>query len=167
VGAIREEQLSFFKMQQDELKTWRRARSDMQLYFSELKKRDTLKEEYSAVADAVEMFVDLHRVGLQSENRDKWTKKELEINQVKYNILDLIKQRVMDVRQKISLSLLHGNVKDNTLNFALYEQHRSAIDPTKERHALVDLIQEKYVKQVLNRMDNEQLVQLHRQAEKF
>ena len=73
------------------MKAFRRARSDMQLYFSELKRRDTLREEYSTVADACDMLIDLIKVNMQFEAKEKWTKKELEVNQIKYNIIDQIK----------------------------------------------------------------------------
>ena len=36
------------------------------------------------------MLIDVHKVGMQYESKEKWTKKELEANQIKYNIIDLI-----------------------------------------------------------------------------
>ena len=76
------------------MKAWRRARSDMQLYFTELKKRDTLREEYSTIADSIDMLIDLQKLSMQYDSKDGWTKKELELNQIKYNIIDLIKRRM-------------------------------------------------------------------------
>ena len=72
------------------MKAWRRARSDMQLYFGEMKRRDTLREEYGAIAEAIHMLIDVHKVGMQFESKEKWSRQELEANQIKYNIIDLI-----------------------------------------------------------------------------
>ena len=95
---MREDQDNFYKMWSEQMKAWRRARSDMQLYFGELKKRDTLREEYASVADSVDMLIDLHKLNLQYEKNDSRSKKELEINQIKYNIMDRIKIRMSEVR---------------------------------------------------------------------
>lgn len=52
----------------------------MQLYFQELKRRDGLREEYVTIAEAIDMLVDLHRVGMHFEASERWTKKDLEAN---------------------------------------------------------------------------------------
>ena len=52
----------------------------MQLYFQELKRRDGLREEYVKIAEAIDMLVDLHRVGMHFETSERWTKKEFEAN---------------------------------------------------------------------------------------
>ena len=53
------------------MKAWRRARSDMQLYFSELKKRDKLREEYVLISEAMDMLIDLYKVNMFFEGGDK------------------------------------------------------------------------------------------------
>ena len=40
----------------------------MQLYFSEMKRRDTLREEYGAIAEAMNMLIDVHKVSMQFES---------------------------------------------------------------------------------------------------
>lgn len=77
---FKETQDSFVKMWSEQMKGWRRARSDMQLYFTELKKRDTLREEYVTISDSVDMLIDLHKVNMQYEQKETWSKKELELN---------------------------------------------------------------------------------------
>ena len=64
-------QSSFLATQQTEMKAWRRARSDMQLYFSELKKRDKLREEYVLISEAMDMLIDLYKVNMFFEGGDK------------------------------------------------------------------------------------------------
>ena len=61
---MRESQSNFYKSWEEQMKAWRRARSDMQLYFGELKKRDSLREEYATLVDAVDMVVDLFKIGI-------------------------------------------------------------------------------------------------------
>lgn len=56
------------------MKAWHRARSDLQLWFNEMKKRDKLREEYVAVSEAFDMLIDLVKVGMhgdKSESRIK------------------------------------------------------------------------------------------------
>ncbi len=103
------------------MKGWRRAKSDMQLYFSELRKRDTLREEYSTVADSVDMLIDLHKVSMQYEAKDQFSKQELELNQVKYNIIDMIKSRLSGVRQKVGVSLIK-DAQNECLNLQKYQR---------------------------------------------
>ena len=101
------------------MKAWRRARSDMQLYFGEMKRRDTLREEYGAIAEAMNMLIDVHRVGMQYEAKEKWTKKELEINQIKYNIIDLIADKLAQLRARIGISMIQDHT-DDYLNLSKY-----------------------------------------------
>ena len=55
----------------EQMKQWRRARSDMQLYFQELKRRDTLREEYSALSNAIETVMDIVKIGHRIESISK------------------------------------------------------------------------------------------------
>lgn len=126
ITPIKESQDSFFENWAEQLKAFRRARSDMQLYFTELKKRDTLREEYLAICESTDMLIDIHKVNMQFESKEKWTKKELEVNQIKYNIIDMIKQRLQEVRSKVGQSLI-GDYHDQTLNLQRYEVHESMI----------------------------------------
>ena len=61
---LKEQQEEYFKIQNEQMKAWRRARTDMQLYFADIKKRDALREEYVAIADSVDMLIDLHKVNM-------------------------------------------------------------------------------------------------------
>lgn len=90
IAPIRQGQENFYDNWSEQMKAWRRARSDMQLYFGEMKRRDTLREEYGAIAEAIHMLIDVHKVGMQFESKEKWSRQELEANQIKYNIIDLI-----------------------------------------------------------------------------
>ena len=78
----------------------------MQLYFQELKRRDGLREEYVKIAEAIDMLVDLHRVGMHFEASERWTKKELEANQIKHNIIERTKLHMMSVKTKIGAGLM-------------------------------------------------------------
>lgn len=109
IAPLKTQQDSFFENWAEQLKAFRRARSDMQLYFTELKKRDTLREEYLAICDSADMLIDIHKVNMQFESKEKWTKKELEVNQIKYNIIDMIKKRLQEVRVKVGQSLIKDN----------------------------------------------------------
>ena len=42
----------------------------MQLWFSEMKLRDVLREEYSTIADSMDMLIDMHKIGMQYESKD-------------------------------------------------------------------------------------------------
>ena len=97
------------------MKAWRRARSDMQLYFEDMKKRDALREEYSAVVDSIDMLSDIFKIGMQVNIKERLTKLDLEINQIKYNVIDKIKQKTQSVRAQIGLGLI-ADQKDYTLN---------------------------------------------------
>ena len=55
-----------------------------------MKRRDTLREEYGTIAEALNMITDVIKVGMQYESKERWTKKELEANQIKYNIIGMI-----------------------------------------------------------------------------
>jgi len=75
INPIKEAQASFYANWAEQMKAWRRARSDMQLYFTELKKRDTLREEYATIADSMDMLTDIHKVNMQYESKEgSWTK---------------------------------------------------------------------------------------------
>jgi len=97
------------------MKAWRRARSDMQLYFEDMKKRDALREEYTAVVDSIDMLIDIFKIGMQFHNKERLTKKDLEINQIKYNVIDQIKQKTQSIRAQIGIGLI-ADQKYYTLN---------------------------------------------------
>lgn len=148
ITPIRIAQESFYENWAEQMKAWRRARSDMQLYFGEMKKRDTLRDEYGVVAESLGMFIDMHKVGMQYESKEKWSREELQANQIKYNIIDLIQKKLAYLRSRIGVSMIHDH-PDDYLNLVKYETHYTQIKEGKQRAALIKNIQEKYLKPVM------------------
>lgn len=72
------------------MKAWRRARSDMQLFFLEIKKRDKMREEFNTLCEAFEMFSDLIKIHMHLEMNETLERNEVELNQIKFNIMDMI-----------------------------------------------------------------------------
>ena len=69
----------------------------------------------------------------------------MDLNQIKYNIIDMIRNKLTVVRKKIGGGMLTQH-KTNYLNLTKYETQVSMIDPVLMRKALIDDIQEKYFK---------------------
>ena len=88
----------------------------MQLYFNELKRRDTLREEYTIISDSIDMLIDLHKVNMQLEGKEKKTQRDLEVNQLKYGIIDRIKNKMQSVRKFIGASLMSSYEREDILN---------------------------------------------------
>lgn len=145
---LKEGQESFYKGWSEQMKAWRRARSDMQLYFEDMKKRDALREEYTAVVDSIDMLIDIFKIGMQFHNKERLTKKDLEINQIKYNVIDQIKQKTQSIRAQIGIGLI-ADQKYYTLNLQKYETNVTLIDPEKMRNSMIEIIQQKYLKPVM------------------
>ena len=87
-------QNEFIKNFTEQMKHWRRARSDMQLYFAELKRRDTLKEEYVVLANAIETLMDILNVNLRIETisnpdyEEKLNKKQVSLISVRTQLVN-------------------------------------------------------------------------------
>ena len=116
IAPMKQAQEEFFRMWSEQIKAWRRARSDMQLYFNELKRRDTLREEYTIISDSIDMLIDLHKVNMQLEGKEKKTQRDLEVNQLKYGIIDRIKNKMQSVRKFIGASLMSSYEREDILN---------------------------------------------------
>ena len=57
------------------------------------------------LSEAINMLIDLYKVNMYFEKGDKLRKTELELNQIKYNIIDLVRAKTGSVMQTISGSI--------------------------------------------------------------
>ena len=146
-------QNEFIKNFTEQMKHWRRARSDMQLYFAELKRRDTLKEEYVVLANAIETLIDILNVNLRIETisnpdyEEKLNKKQVSLISVRTQLVNQITSKLQAVRGKVGQPLIKGEA--GGLNLAKYKLQKSLIEPAKLKEALIKAVDEKYLRPAL------------------
>ena len=137
----------------EQMKHWRRARSDMQLYFAELKRRDTLKEEYVVLANAIETLMDILKVNLRIEGisspdyEETLNKKQTSLISVRTQLMDRIASKLQAVRAKVGQPLIKEETEG--LHLAKYKLQKSLIDPAKLKEALIKAVDEKYLRPAL------------------
>ena len=80
----------------------------MQLYFQELKRRDTLREEYVALATAIETIMDMlkigHRIDLISKPKDfeeKLKGEQGKLIQTRFELMEAVSEGLNTVRAKV------------------------------------------------------------------
>ena len=135
------------------MKQWRRARSDMQLYFSELKRKDTLREEYVTMANTIETLIDVIKVNLRLESIEKpdyeetLNKKQISLINVRTQLMDQIHGKLDEVRKKVGQAIMKGAAAE--LNLNKYKLQKSMIEPHKLKDALIKAIDEKYLQPAL------------------
>jgi len=60
----------------EDLKNWRRARSDMQLFFVDLRRRETLREEFDLYSESITNLIAAMKYSFQLEPRTKELRSE-------------------------------------------------------------------------------------------
>ena len=155
LSPLMQAQDEFFSQQQTQLKQWNRARTDIQLYFNELKKRDQQKDEYLAVSEAVEMLIDLFKVEIHKDQKELQGRSQAELNQIRYSIIDKINKKMDKVRQLIKSTLANSKTSDGLFNLNKYKTVDTIFDQNKHREALIDAIQTKYLTPIFAIMDSD------------
>ena len=125
----------------------------MQLYFAELKKRDTLREEYTILANSIETVMDILKINLRIEGiekpdyDEKLNKKQISLITVRTELMEQIVAKLQIVYKKIGTALIKGNATD--LNLSKYKLQKSMIEPGRLKEALIEAVDEKYLKPAL------------------
>ena len=113
------------------MKAWKRARSDLQLYFIEVKARDKLREEFLVLSDVFDMLLDLFRVHCNVESGQSKVRSKAELTKIKFNIMDTVCLKLKEVRMMINGSLARRKVNDEFLNLNRYKHFYTIFDHKK------------------------------------